>query len=444
MTLFQSISITLIQNGDDLTLESGEKELVFKISSRFDLDECSSFLLLRSFLRSDEAASLAPTPTSGSAVSSSSLLAASTASTKPAIRGDGSSSSSSLADDLLDHFNVFFFRERLAILKLVGGLLRAYEDEGHDYHSASLELVPLLLELPSASSVPTSRGPPFSETLFRQFITLARTPLPSHIASSERHIALWAKQSVKEQLALLEIVFLVLYSPMPAEAGTAEGILLASVASAFGQDQANGRISGGDEEGRELLRSVQGMLVLICVEVLNLETLLACPTNATLANVFSPTLVNATAPPAPTILSSPSHLLSLHSFFLSLMDGPLSPPATPVLLAWSYVLSRLTDYLGEETPESFISLADAILPIVSPLDGSSSTPAWQTCVSVALGSKGALFGFVTGMMASPLFVDVETKTGAMPADLNSLGYRSVLKGESRSWKACPTSESLAT
>jgi hypothetical protein len=92
-------------------------------------------------------------------------------------------------------------------------------------------------------------------------------------------------------------------------------------------------------------------------------------------------------------------------------------------------VSRLTDYLTEETPESYIPLADAIFPSASSLDGSSSAPAWQTYVSAAVGSKGGLFDYLKGVMEGPLFVDVDTKNGAMPADLNSLGYRSVFKGE---------------
>jgi hypothetical protein len=234
----------------------------------------------------------------------------------------------------------------------------------------------------------------------------------------------------------LEIVFLVLYSPMPADAGTAEGIIMASVASGFGREPANGRRVGRAVEGREMLRSIEGMLVLICVEVLSLESLLSCSTNAALSNVFSPTLSQSAEPPTPIILSSPKHLLSLHSFFSSLLASPSTPALSPVLLAWSYVVSRLTDYLTEETPESYIPLADAILPSASPSDGSLTAPVWQTCVSAAVGSQGGLFEYLKVVMEGPLFVDVETKNGAMPADLNSLGYRSVFKGMSAfsSWK----------
>lgn len=396
-----------------MTLGPGEKELVLKISSRFDLDQVQAFLLLRAFLRSDQAASLTLPPPSPPSSSSAPATSGGdpSASTSSATVVASSPSSSSLSTDLLDHFNLFYFRERLAVLNLVAALLRAVENDDHEYYDVAHAIVSKLLPSPSASTSSTTSSPPFVERLFRQFITHARTPIPSHILSLPSHSPLWAKQLLKEQLAILEVIFLVLYSfsATQSDPATTEGILLAAHASDYGASQANSRLLR-DTESEALLGAIRGMLVIVCVEVLDLETLIETPATSSLPS--SPS----------SVLSSPTHLLSLHEHFLTVQPSATS---SPVLIAWSYVLSRLTDSLAFSTPEAFIPLAEVILP------EEGQQPAWQTLVGRALGGNGDLFRGLTKLMRGRLFVDVEDGgEGGANVELNALGHRSVMKGQS--------------
>lgn len=310
-----------------------------------------------------------------------------------------------LQSELLRHFQAFLFRERLALILLVSSLFRASADEGDDYHEVASAIVADLLATPEGQ-------PFFAETLFRQFIGLAQDEVPREIlkTGSDDEAVLWAKQSLREQLALLEIVFLVLYSS-PADADIAEGILLASHASGYGAAQGNRRLVQ-DDESALLLANIRNLLILISVEILDLETALSASFPASLL-----------LGPQGSLRASPTTLLSLHSFFASSRDVPPT-----VLLAWSFLLSRLTDAVAAQTPEPFIPFAQTVLP------GVKGSPAYESSVSRAL--QEGLFAELSTMMRSSLFVDLDTRLGGVAADQNSLGYRSVLKGQQRALSRC--------
>jgi len=293
------------------------------------------------------------------------------------------------------------------------------EDEQHEYFEVAQIIIPQLLAPPSFSP---DAPPSFVQRLARQFDTHTRTPLPNHIVSFNTHSPPWAKQLLKEQLSILEVIFLVLYSSSSEitqnDPDTVEGIIAVLHHTDYGRNQRNARFLQ-DQESEILGGNINGMVIIICIEVLDLEALLSIPLN-------SPSSLFSSLPPN-GLLSSPAHLLRLHHHFLTVTP---SPTTSPILIAWSYILSRLTDSLSNETPEEYIPLAEAILP--SAEGQKQQQPAWKTIVTGALGGKGNLLGGLSQLLKGRLFVDVEDGgegSGGENVDLNALGYRSVIKGE---------------
>ncbi|EPQ30590.1 uncharacterized protein PFL1_02114 [Pseudozyma flocculosa PF-1] len=454
-------SVTL-GSGASIKLDDQQRELAKTIAQRYDLDEIDSLVLLRTFLDSEDrslellsrpsasadgsasrAASVAPSAGLGR---STSLLAAS-------VKGKASAAGSDdVVSDFLDAFNVFYFEERLYILRTVCSLFRIAEDPSHELYDLACDVLVLFAD------------EAFGLACLDDFESMVAEPLPDHVREQPRYSGFWAKQRLKEQLGLLEVVFLLLYGRIQASPTLIVRILQTLHNTDAGRQQANGGFF--DNEAVELVTCIGHLLVLIGVESLALEEAMdgidlhSSMSSSVAANRSS---VNSNHQNPYSNGASGNRLVEdpakLGEALDLLEQTGHDPSRSPVLLAWSLVLNRIDDALaaaadeqqhheqqqmqqqapasdnpGDEPqarpaapsssrlPAHIAALAD----VVRIDDG--GPPVWRRLAQAAFAPELSLFAAMVSILASPLLATSNSTAALAVSAPSALAYRAVFKG----------------
>ncbi|KAI8374397.1 nucleoporin subcomplex protein binding to Pom34-domain-containing protein [Radiomyces spectabilis] len=229
----------------------------------------------------------------------------------------------------------FYYQDRLSLLRCISSLLRISYTEDHIYRHIAKDTIANLQN-------ETKDGLDFIQRIFNQQKELVRQSVPSNFYSQTLLATIWANQNLREQKALLEIVFLnYLTQACPAE--RIVSFIQEFEASNFGMDQVVAYLL--DKEGDLLRHQVSHLCILVTLAVMNIA-------NFTL---------DAGLPQTPSeklLVESPAAVTQINRIAAYLGE---QKQHAPFLFAWSYVLSFINTHMPEtEWPPAFADVKKVI------------------------------------------------------------------------------------
>ncbi|KAG8734269.1 hypothetical protein FRC11_006808 [Ceratobasidium sp. 423] len=349
-----------LMDGTKTRVSDEEKEEALKISARFQLDEIEALVLLRSCFAHADPSSLDPDASGHGAYES----------------------------ELQDALETYYFEQRHHLLRVFLSLLAASVDPDHPFHTPATDTTQNLM--PDYGS--------FSLDLLNEIDRRARQPLPSSVASQPLAASRWARQSIREQLCLLEILFAVLWEINPCPSALVLRLFEILFASDFGQTQANANHLM-DEEGSQLLADLECFWVLAVLQIIALDDVIGRDTMKE------------------SLLEDPKTLLSLHNLIIS--SFRTKPRYSPLIMAWGIALFHFTN---TDTPEPKSGpLATFFETIVPP---APAAPLYQQCAEIALGEESGLFPYLLQLLNSPaLNSSAGSRNASAVTTPNSFPYR---------------------
>ncbi|KAI8584598.1 hypothetical protein K450DRAFT_217049 [Umbelopsis ramanniana AG] len=296
----------------------------------------------------------------------------------------------------------YYYSERIAFISSISCLMRLANEDGHPLKNLAHDTVTTLRK-------ETTDNKLFANCLFDQFRELRKKQPPAWCREIRKSTSWWAKQTLKEQRAMLEVIFLCYhYSVCPPDQLTY--MIHDFKESDFSRKQATSYLF--DAEADHLLTSVIHLCLLISIEVLDpavmstLQTLPSTPSEKNLVN----------SPDAIVAINTMTAFMGTnqqHSVFL---------------LAWSTFLTQLSYLLDDNCPPAYApvkQMLDGQLPLsqnkysyIKVDSGSPNIPqkAQLNRIYVGRAFKLDVFQYITIMVKS---------SGFQQADPNSFGYRYV-------------------
>lgn len=351
----------VLENGVETQVPSESREVVWSISRMLGLDEVDAFILWKIFLRNRGLPSDVDTPTD---------------------------------EEILDHFIPFYFEERLSILRCIIPLLRAHNDPHSVIYNIAKDNFSRIIPKPRD----------FVSTFAKQYLRRTKQPLPESVLRDPRSASRYAKQSVKEQLVMLEVLFWAVSECALHDGSLTEEIFKVGYDTNLGVIQENANLLL-DEEGVQLLKDMEGLWTLTLVELLQIDQLLSRDPVETTAD-------------SSLLISFPEYLTRTQDLILS----SVTPRHGCVLLAWACVLAHLSDLDVHERP--------TYMPITS--------VAYDRFRQISAHILQPEFGLFQNMqntlLTSPLFVTAAAlETGSPLTYPNSIDFRFIYKSV---WFAC--------
>ncbi|BGP30898.1 hypothetical protein JCM10296v2_002658 [Rhodotorula toruloides] len=353
-----------------------EQTAALEVADRFSLDEVEAFLALRS-----------------------------------ARRNTGKANTEKLGEDEWDRVTAWVFEERMAVIGIIALLLRTHDDTTHPCYDLASTLLPSIL------------SDAFTSTLLSAFASRTSQSLPEAVRVSPTHSLFWTKQLVREQKALLELVFLVYYSPRPADGPELARVLDTIKSTEWGQRQ---ELFGYfDAETQGMQKELAELLTLIAIEAMNLESAMEqeYPIGAPGEQGVDPKSTFA-----------PAHLIKINEAVETLLRLD-SERSSPILIGWAFLLSKVTTSLLERgVPESYHDFAEQSLRVEAPSSSSSRSstqPLFQLYAAHALSPASTLFPVLLSILRSPLLGHSgqrESFSSFAVTEPNAVGYLSVLRG----------------
>ncbi|KAF8651147.1 hypothetical protein AX16_004849 [Volvariella volvacea WC 439] len=369
--LIESGSVKLA-DGVVIRVEEEEREFIFAISKKFEIDQIQALILLRSFLYNEGLPSAADT-------------------------------TSSMVEELLEAITPFYHSEILSIHRTLIPLFRANENAEDPIYEVASEFLPTLIR----------DGEKFAEDLLTEYLNKTKTSVPQAISGDPKAASRWVKQNLREELVLLEVLFWVMWGFAPCSSLLVEQIFNALYNTNLGSIQASTPLVL-DEESIQLQQDCNALWILISIEVLELETL----GNEVIEISDTPTQQDV-------YTSSPDALKRLHELVTSHTGSQFAC----TYLAWTYVLARVTRAVShKEIPSSYRGFFESIQPKND--RAFSKDPVYGLMAKACLEPDVGFFNLLSSLLTrSPLFVTaVAWKTGSAVTDPNAIAFRSVLKG----------------
>ncbi|GJE87499.1 nucleoporin subcomplex protein binding to Pom34-domain-containing protein [Phanerochaete sordida] len=366
-----------LRDGVAVRVEDADKEFVLAISKRFDIDEVEALVLLRSFLYNEGLPESA-----------------------------ASAGSASIVEELLDAITPFYYSERLYVLRILIPLFRANAGGVQPVSDIAADLLPEIIP----------DGKTFAATLIAEYVSRSKARLPSIFDADPRKAVAWAKQNVKEQLVIQEVLFWTVWDYAPCDGPLVAQIYETSYQTNLGSHQENSTLLL-DEEGAQLQQDMAALWILITIEVLELE------------RAAEPGGIEVSHDPEDKEIywSSPESLERIHDIVTSHPDSQFACQ----YIAWAFVLSRIVDVCTslKELPSSYSKFFDTIVP--TDRSYTRGHDAAHVLMSrAALGQDAGLFQLMLTLLTnSPVFVtSMAWRTASSVTDPNAVAYRSVLKG----------------
>ncbi|TEB32289.1 hypothetical protein FA13DRAFT_1773993 [Coprinellus micaceus] len=368
-----------LADGVTVKIDEPDKEYIFAISDRYHIDEVQAFILFRSFLfnRGLPERVKADAPTA------------------------------ELKEGLLEVIAPYYYSERLFVIKTLGPLLRAYQDTEEPLHDVATEFLPEIAHDPIQ----------FALDLVTEYVAKTREMLPDSLRMAPKSALEWIKQNLKEQLALLEVVFWTMWGYTPCASPVVVQIFKAAYDTTLGTAQANSTLML-DEESQQLLQDSAAYWILITVEALELE------------HVGHDDVLELSETPTGKILyiSSPDTLSQLHD----IVNSDTNSQFACTYLAWTYVLSRIVAKAKtlEAVPPAYQNFLNMINPTLTRAYTKDPEPLHVDMAKACIAPEAGLFSLLNNLLTkSPVFVlSAAWKTGSSVTEPNMIAYRSVLKG----------------
>jgi nuclear pore complex protein Nup188 len=321
----------------------------------------------------------------------------------------GGASSEDITTKFFDAFTAFYFEEKLYILHCISTLIRIAGDSYHDFNDIARETLDQFADQA------------FALNCLSHFKHLCQEELLDQVREVPRYSVFWSKHALREQLALLEVVFLLFYSRLDTTAEVVKSIFSVIKETDFGKEQA---CSGFfDPEATHLVDSIGSFLVILSVESLELEKCMEGldlhSTNREVSqDVLSRQLIDA-----PEIVGNIADYL-LTSTQTDVLRAPL-------LLSFALLLSRIDEAMNEWQE------ARSTEPYPDQLEGLNAALAkrggvgvlWPDLVNAAFNPALDIFGTLNAIVTSPLFrTDTPVSNLFSLAVSSSLALRAVFKG----------------
>lgn len=368
-----------LNDGVTVVVEDADKEFIFAISQAFSIDEIHALILFRSFLYNQGL------PTDA-----------------------GSNPNASLVEEFVQAITPFYYAERLAIVRILIPLLRARESVSDPFHTLSLALLPKIIP----------DGTEFVKLLVEEYLMKTKEDILEKESHDYKAATRSAKQNSKEQLVMLEVLFWLMWGLVPCDGPTVRRIFSAAYETNLGSQQQNETLLLG-EEAQQLQQDIAVLWVLICVEILELET------------IAEPGFldISDTSERKNLYTADPVVLQHLHELVTS---NPSSQFAC-IYLAWTFVVFRFAT-VAETLSDHIFPLYRPFIELILPglqLYSTEREPAHvtmsKTCLESHLGLLQLLLNLLT---CSPWFVtSVAWRTGSHVTDPNAVAFRSLLKGK---------------
>jgi len=370
-----------LSDGVILHIDEADKEFVLAISNRFHIDQVQALVLLRSFLYNE------------------------------GLRSDTGSDPTSLVDELLEAITPFYFSERLSTLRVLIPLFRANENSADPIHEVAEAVLPKLL--------PDGRS--FAESLLTEYTKKTGDELPENINNDPRKASRWARQNMKEQLVLLEVLFWTMWGYVPCDGELVFRIFQVAYKTNLGSTQEHSTLLLHDEDV-QLLQDCASLWILITTEILELE------------RVAEPGGIVITDDPADKNIyfASPDALRRIHDLVIAHTGNHFSC----IYLAWAFVLSRFTLAAADlkSVPDSYRPFFESLLPHLNRSYSKDREPTHVVMSRMCLEPEVGLFDLVLALLTdSPFFVTaIAWRTGSTVTDPNAIAFRSVIKGLNKS------------
>lgn len=365
-------STVTLDDGAKIKVDAADRQFVWAVSKRFMLDEVDSLVLLRSFLYNQGLP-------------------------------DGADAEN-LVEELVQAITPFYFTERLSLIRCYIPLLRAKENVGDPLHAIATKFLARVLKEPDD----------FASTLIKDYLRRMQQELPPEIARDIPLATVWAKQLAREQLAMLEVVFWLMWDLVPTAGSIVLEIFKAAYETDLGRKQKYSTLLLEDE-GVQLLNDIESIWLVLLTEALNLDHVLDDETFELLELPQDNR----------TVLASPRHLVQIHE----LVVGTNNPRYSTVTLAWACILFRLhsSAEAQDEIPRNYEDIVNctSVVPESDP-----PTPLYQYILMWALHTDvDALRHIEMLLTKSALFVtSVAWSTGSAITDPNAIAFRAVIKG----------------
>ncbi|KAI8884794.1 hypothetical protein K501DRAFT_217057, partial [Backusella circina FSU 941] len=257
------------------SLNDEEKEFIYKLSDLFQLNEAQVVLLWEAFKQDNKV------PQKGLCED----------------------------QDLITRMLLFYYEDRISFLECIGSLQRIATNTDHPYASIAADIKNAFLN-----------DSAFIQRLISQFSKLTRSSVPNAIHTFSGWSIIWAKQCLKEEKGLLQILLL-LGLTRPFHPNFTLSIIQEFEATRFGQLQTLGYLL--DEEGYALRQQVSYISSLLAV-------------NSCLS-------VGNMTDSEPLLIKSPEIISKINQ--ISLYMGQSSADSL-YLLAWSYFLCQVEEQLN--------------------------------------------------------------------------------------------------
>jgi nuclear pore complex protein Nup188 len=371
-------SVTL-RDGVLVRVEQADKDFIFAIGARFNIDEVEALILFRSFLYNEG----------------------------NVLQELESNGDDAFVKRVVDAFSMFYHSERRCLARLLIPIFRAQEHEPSFFHSQAATLLPQIIP----------DGPAFVRDIVTHYLDKTRAPLDEASANDPRLASRRAKENLRDQLVLLEVLFWAMWSFVPRQGTIVVKIYETAYETSLGSVQHNATLLL-DEEGARLQQDCAAVWLLLMIEVLELETF---------SDNGNPDI---SGPPSAEGMytSHPDSLRRIHELVTSHGDSNYAA----VYLGWALIVARLeTAVLAlDECPPAYRSFFDS-LDVQSGRPFSKNrepvhTLMLQRVLDPSIGLLNLLLSLLT---TTPLFVtSIAWKTDSSISEPNAVAYRSVIKG----------------
>jgi len=348
----------VLADGITLRTNPSDTEYVRVISNEFSVDQVQALILIHSFTYD---------------------------------RGATSIASDTAAQELLEIITPFYRAERIAALRILVPLLRASQDAYGSLYAIANEVLPQILQ----------DEPQFVEALLSDYTRRTKDRVPDKLRDDPKEAMSWAKQNLKEQLLMLEVLFWLVWGYVSCDGPLMIKILEAAYSTSLGSSQANTMFLL-DEECLQLQQDSAALWIIVILEAFKLDKVVESSNNLRM-----------------TYLASNDCLKRLHELISSHTDSRY----VCMYLAWAFLLCRLSNDPMQTSFLETLSTSD------DRQDQPNRKPVYlqmlQACLSPDAGLLQLIFSLLT---KSPLFVtSVAWKTGSWLCDPNAIAYRSVIK-----------------
>ncbi|KAI0340825.1 hypothetical protein BDW22DRAFT_1397822 [Trametopsis cervina] len=360
-----------------LSTEGRLGDAALAVSREFDIDEVEALILVRSFFYNEG------------------ILAIKT--------GEGPIPEA----ELVEAITPFYYSERIHALRILLPLFRTHAGGDGLVAEIANEILPEIIPNPKE----------FTEEVITEYTRKTEAKIPNHLVSDVRKATQWAKQNVKEQLILLELLFWSMWDYTACDGPLVVKVYETAYATNMGSRQAYSTLLL-DEECSQVLQDMAALWIQVTIEVLELERV-ADPHELKLA--LGPTEKQI-------YWNSPESLSRIHELVTSHADSQFAC----TYVAWAFFLSQFVASCTsiKEVPHPYRAFFESIVPAVDRSYSKTREATHVLMAGAALQQEaGLLHLLLTLLTNSPVFVtSLAWKTGSMVTDPNAIAYRSVFKG----------------